>query len=226
MNWLYSTLLGYIFGSIPTAWIICKVFYGINILECGSKNMGSTNVYRTVGSRGFAATLGIDVLKGMVPVLMAGNLWQTHPHLVFAAATGAMLGHSFSFWVKFKGGKGVATGLGVFIALSGNQALYALGTFLLALLLTRMVSVSSIVAATALPFYLWQGEVLGEYNPYITGFSIIIALFVIIKHKTNIQRLIKGTESKLPFFAPKDSSIESEKAKKADKDQINMEGNK
>lgn len=218
--------MGYIFGSIPTAWIICKVFYGINILEQGSKNMGSTNVYRTVGSKAFAATLGIDVLKGMLPVLVAGNIWRSYPQMVFAAAAGAMLGHTFSFWVKFKGGKGVATGLGVFIALSGNQALYALGTFLLVLLITRMVSVSSIVAATALPFYLWHGKVLGEYNLYITTFSAVIALFVIIKHKTNIQRLIKGTESKLPFFTKKDSSQESEKLPKVYSKTGNMEGNK
>ena len=203
MDWLYASLIGYFFGSIPTAWLLCKIFYGINIFEHGSKNMGSTNVYRTVGGKAFAANLAIDVLKGMVPVLLSAKLWPTHPEVVFAAAACAMIGHTLSFWVKFKGGKGVATGLGVFIALSGYHAIYALAVFLVVLLITRMVSVSSMTAAAALPFFLWYGNVLGDYTIYITVFAALIALFVIIKHKTNIQRIIKGTESKLPLFAPK-----------------------
>ena len=203
MDWLYASLIGYFFGSIPTAWLICKIFYKINIFEHGSKNMGSTNVYRTVGSKAFAATLAIDVLKGMVPVLLSAKLWPTHPQVIFAAAAFAMIGHTLSFWVKFKGGKGVATGLGVFIALSGYHAIYALGVFMVVLLITRMVSVSSMVAAVSLPFFLWYGNVLGDYTIYITVFASLIALFVVYKHKTNIQRIIKGTESKLPLFAPK-----------------------
>jgi glycerol-3-phosphate acyltransferase PlsY len=203
MDWLYASLIGYFFGSIPTAWLLCRIFYGINIFEHGSKNMGSTNVYRTVGGKAFAANLAIDVLKGMVPVLISAKLWPTHPEVVFAAAACAMIGHTLSFWVKFKGGKGVATGLGVFIALSGYHAIYALAVFLVVLLITRMVSVSSMTAATALPFFLWYGNVLGDYTIYITVFAAVIALFVIYKHKSNILRIIKGTESKLPLFAPK-----------------------
>ena len=203
MDWLYASLIGYFFGSIPTAWLLCRIFYGINIFEHGSKNMGSTNVYRTVGGKAFAANLAIDVLKGMVPVLISAKLWPTHPEVVFAAAACAMIGHTLSFWVKFKGGKGVATGLGVFIALSGYHAIYALAVFLVVLLITRMVSVSSMTAATALPFFLWYGNVLGDYTIYITVFAALIALFVIYKHKSNILRIIKGTESKLPLFAPK-----------------------
>ena len=211
MDWLYASLIGYFFGSIPTAWLICKIFYKINIFEHGSKNMGSTNVYRTVGSKAFAATLAIDVLKGMVPVLLSAKLWPTHPHVIFAAAAFAMIGHTLSFWVKFKGGKGVATGLGVFIALSGYHAIYALGVFMVVLLITRMVSVSSMIAAVSLPFFLWYGNVLGDYTIYITAFAALVALFVVIKHKTNIQRIIKGTESKLPLFAPKKSQENGEK---------------
>ena len=203
MDWLYASLVGYFFGSIPTAWLLCKIFYGINIFEHGSKNMGSTNVYRTVGGKAFAANLAIDVLKGMVPVLISAKLWPQHPQVIFAAAACAMIGHTLSFWVKFKGGKGVATGLGVFIALSGYHALYALAVFLIVLLITRMVSVSSMTAAAALPFFLWYGNVLGEYTIYITIFAAIIAIFVIFKHKTNIHRIINGTESKLPFFSKK-----------------------
>ena len=200
MDWLYASLLGYICGSIPTAWLICKIFYGINIFEHGSKNMGSTNVYRTVGGKAFAANLAIDVLKGMVPVLVAGKLWPTHPQVCFAAAIFAMIGHTLSFWVKFRGGKGIATGLGVFIALIGNSALLALAIFMVVLFACRMVSVSSMTAAVSLPFFIWYNHELGDYNQYILGFSIFVAIFVIYKHKSNIQRLVKGEEAKLPFF--------------------------
>lgn len=210
MDWLYASLIGYIFGSIPTAWLICKIFYGINIFEHGSKNMGSTNVYRTVGGKAFAANLAIDVLKGMVPVLLSAKLWPTHPQVVFAAAAMAMFGHTFSFWVKFRGGKGVATGLGVFIALAGYWALGALATFLIVLVITRMVSVSSMLAAASLPFLMWYGNVLGSYTIYITVFSTIVAIFVIYKHKSNIQRIINGTESKLPWLSQKKEKASQE----------------
>lgn len=210
MDWLYASLIGYICGSIPTAWLICKIFYGINIFEHGSKNMGSTNVYRTVGGKAFAANLAIDVLKGMVPVLLSAKLWPTHPQVVFAAAAMAMFGHTFSFWVKFRGGKGVATGLGVFIALAGYWALGALATFLIVLVITRMVSVSSMLAAASLPFLMWYGNVLGSYTIYITVFSTIVAIFVIYKHKSNIQRIINGTESKLPWLSQKKEKASQE----------------
>lgn len=210
MDWLYASLIGYICGSIPTAWLICKIFYGINIFEHGSKNMGSTNVYRTVGGKAFAANLAIDVLKGMVPVLLSAKLWPTHPQVVFAAAAMAMFGHTFSFWVKFRGGKGVATGLGVFIALAGYWALGALATFLIVLVITRMVSVSSMLAAASLPFLMWYGNVLGSYTIYITVFSAIVAIFVIYKHKSNIQRIINGTESKLPWLSQKKEKASQE----------------
>lgn len=210
MDWLYASLIGYICGSIPTAWLICKIFYGINIFEHGSKNMGSTNVYRTVGGKAFAANLAIDVLKGMVPILLSAKLWPTHPQVVFAAAAMAMFGHTFSFWVKFRGGKGVATGLGVFIALAGYWALGALATFLIVLVITRMVSVSSMLAAASLPFLMWYGNVLGSYTIYITVFSTIVAIFVIYKHKSNIQRIINGTESKLPWLSQKKEKASQE----------------
>ena len=209
MDWLYASLIGYFCGSIPTAWLICKIFYGINIFEHGSKNMGSTNVYRTVGGKAFAANLAIDVLKGMIPVLLSAKLWPTHPQVVFAAAAMAMFGHTFSFWVKFRGGKGVATGLGVFIALAGYWALGALAMFIIVLVITRMVSVSSMLAAASLPFLMWYGNVLGSYTIYITVFSAIVAVFVIYKHKSNIQRIINGTESRLPWFSAKKETQES-----------------
>lgn len=203
MNYLYAVLIGYFCGSIPTAWLIAKIFYKINIFEHGSKNMGSTNVYRVLGTKPFAATLAIDVLKGMLAVILSTKLFFEAMHLpdapnyVFISAIMALVGHTLSFWVKFKGGKGVATGLGVFIALSSNAAFSALGVFIIILFAGRMVSLSSICAAASLPFFVWQFKETGIYTTVLTVFTTIIALFVIFKHKSNISRIINGTESKL-----------------------------
>ena len=203
MNYVYAILIGYFCGSIPTAWLIAKIFYKINIFEHGSKNMGSTNVYRVLGAKPFAATLAIDVLKGMTAVIISTKVFYETMHLpdaptfVFISTIMALVGHTLSFWVKFKGGKGVATGLGVFIALSSHAAFSALGVFLVILFVGRMVSLSSICAAASLPFFVWYFKETGIYTPIFTIFTTIIALFVIYKHKSNISRIIKGTESKL-----------------------------
>lgn len=218
MNFLYAALLGYLCGSLPTAYVVARLFYGINIFEHGSKNMGATNVYRVLGTWPFAVTLAVDVLKGMVAVLASAHFWPGAPALYFTAAAAAMAGHTLSFWVRFKGGKGVATGLGVFMALAGHAALASLGVFMATLLVSRMVSLSSILAAALLPVFIYRFQELGPiYNPYLTGFAAFIALFVIIKHKTNVQRILKGEESRLPWritaASAKAASENSEEAK-------------
>jgi len=217
MNFAYAALLGYFCGSFPTAYIVARLFYRINIFEHGSKNMGATNVYRVLGTWPFAVTLAVDVLKGMVAVLASAHFWPGAPALYFTAAAAAMAGHTLSFWVKFKGGKGVATGLGVFMALAGHAALASLGVFMVTLLISRMVSLSSILAAALLPVFIYRFQELGPYNLYLTGFATFIALFVIVKHKTNVQRILKGEESRLPWRvtdkAAKAATENSEEAK-------------
>jgi glycerol-3-phosphate acyltransferase PlsY len=198
MNILYSILIGYACGSIPTAHMVAKFIYKTNIFETGSKSMGATNVYRTLGLLPFAITLCVDVLKGMAAVLIVAHLFN-EPTLVFLSSFFALLGHSFSFWVKFKGGKGVATGLGVFMALAINAALSSLIIFIVALFISRMVSLSSILGAVSLPFFIYHYKELGVYNNYLTIFTIIIALFVVYKHKANVKRIFTGTETKLSF---------------------------
>lgn len=200
MHYLYAALTGYLCGAIPTAYWLGLLVYRINIFEHGSRNMGATNVYRVLGTAPFGITLAIDVLKGMAAVLLSAKMWPEHPPAVFAAAAGALCGHTLSFWVKFKGGKGVATGLGVFIALAGKSALLSLAVFMITLLLSRMVSLSSILAAALLPVFVFLFKEPGpDYNLYLTAFAAIVAFFVIFKHKTNIQRILKGEESKLSW---------------------------
>jgi len=198
MAYIYAILTGYLCGSIPTAYWLGLSFYRLNIFEHGSRNMGATNVYRVLGRTPFAITLGIDVLKGMTAVLITARLFSDTPEAVFVAAAAALCGHTLSFWVKFKGGKGVATGLGVFMALAIKSSLATLGVFLLVLIASGMVSLGSIIAAASLPFFIFYFQELGiVYTPYLTAFAGLVAAFVVFKHKTNIQRILKGQESKI-----------------------------
>ncbi|PKL46112.1 MAG: acyl-phosphate glycerol 3-phosphate acyltransferase [Candidatus Riflebacteria bacterium HGW-Riflebacteria-2] len=198
MDYFYAVLIGYLCGSIPTAYWIGRLVYRLNIFEHGSKNMGATNVFRVLGKKPGIVTLLIDIFKGVLPVVIVRNTMPDRPTLAFAAAAAAMMGHTLSFWVRFKGGKGVATGLGVFLALATRASLCSLLTFLATLTVSGMVSLGSILAAAALPFFIyWFGELGPVYNSYITAFSAAVAMFVIYRHKTNIQRIIKGEEAKI-----------------------------
>jgi glycerol-3-phosphate acyltransferase PlsY len=198
MPYFYAALTGYLCGSLPTAYWLGLTIYRLNIFEHGSKNMGATNVYRVLGKIPFAATLIIDILKGMAAVFIVAGLFPETPETVFAAAAGAMCGHTLSFWVRFRGGKGVATGLGVFLALATKSSIACLLVFLVVLITSGMVSLGSIIAAAALPFFILYFNELGPvYNPYITAFSALVAVFVIYKHRANIQRIIRGEELKI-----------------------------
>lgn len=198
MNYLYAVLIGYLFGSIPTAYWLGRLVYRLDIFEHGSKNMGATNVFRVLGKKPGIITLIIDIAKGATPVLLIRSLMPELPVAAFAAAAAAMLGHTLSFWVRFKGGKGVATGLGVFLALAIKASLASLLVFLVTFIISGMVSLGSILAATTLPFFVYRFAELGPaYNLYFTGFSAIVALFVIYRHKANIQRIVKGEENRI-----------------------------
>ena len=213
MPYTAAALIGYLCGSIPTAYWLCLIVFRLNIFEHGSRNMGATNVFRVLGTIPFAFTLAIDVLKGMAAVLICASIWPDLPAVVFIAAGAALCGHTLSFWVKFRGGKGVATGLGVFIALAGKSALASLAVFMITLVISRMVSLSSILAAALLPVFINRfGELGPVYNPYLTGFAAIIAVFVIYKHKANIQRIARGEEAKLAWRHKNSDTTESQPA--------------
>ncbi len=184
-------VLAYLIGSIPTGLLLAKAFGGVDIREAGSGNIGATNVYRTLGRKVGLLTLVGDCLKGVVPVVAAECL---HLPDLWIAAVGlaAFLGHVYTVFLGFKGGKGVATALGVFLAASPISVSAALVIFALVLYKWRFVSLASIAAAAFMPLLV----TLIAKKPEMVAMSIVIAIMVIYKHKENIKRLRAGTENK------------------------------
>ena len=193
-------VIAYILGSIPNALWIGKVFRGIDIREHGSKNTGSTNAVRVLGAKLGILTLILDISKGAIPValsfFMKADLLENMTGISsldpIMVGIFAIIGHSFSLFMKFKGGKAVATTVGVFTVLVPKALLLAAVVFFVIFAVTRYVSVSSITAAISLPIFIFF---LYWDVPY-TIFGGIIAILIIVKHKSNIQRLLNGTESK------------------------------
>ncbi|MDD2856797.1 MAG: glycerol-3-phosphate 1-O-acyltransferase PlsY [Desulfuromonadaceae bacterium] len=187
---VFLILAAYMIGSFPTGLILGKL-YGIDVRKAGSGNVGATNLYRTVGRKIGIITLIVDCLKGLVPVLVVISLGQS---IEFAAFVGfsAFCGHVFSIFLKFRGGKGVATALGVFLALAPMAVTLAIALFALIKFRWRYVSLGSILAAASMPF----GVFFMGGNKSVNIVTLIIALIVILRHNENIRRLISGTENK------------------------------
>lgn len=180
----------YLLGSIPTGLLLGKL-YGIDVRKEGSGNIGATNLYRTVGRKVGIMTLIGDCLKGLLPVVLAWKLGLLEPMQAWIGLA-AFCGHVFSIFLLFKGGKGVATALGVFLALAPLAILGALAVFILLVAIWRYISLGSIAAAAVMPLIIW-------FMPHTQQLLIattLIAAIVIIKHHTNISRLVAGTESK------------------------------
>ena len=180
----------YLLGSIPTGLLLGKA-YGIDVRKEGSGNIGATNLYRTVGRKVGVITLVGDCFKGLVPV-MAARAWGLGAEQVAWVGLAAFCGHVFSVFLRFKGGKGVATALGVFLALSPLAVAIAVGVFAVLVLKWRYVSLGSICAAAVMPLAV---SLLGG-NRVLLLVTALIALSVIVKHHENIKRLVAGTESK------------------------------
>lgn len=202
-------IIAYLLGSFPTGYLLGKTLQGIDIREHGSKSTGATNVLRVLGKGPGLATLGVDITKGAVAVALVrwayANPTFTHqapeatdlslwlPLFVILAGLVAILGHSKSLWLNFTGGKSVATGLGVLLVMSWTVGLAALGVFALVLSVSRIVSLSSICAAIALPILM-----VVAHQPWVyILFSITASIYVVWRHWTNIQRLWSGTEPRL-----------------------------
>ncbi|MEM7044879.1 MAG: glycerol-3-phosphate 1-O-acyltransferase PlsY [Pseudomonadota bacterium] len=184
--------ISYLIGSIPFGLILTRMFGAGDLRNIGSGNIGATNVLRT-GRKSLAlATLLLDAAKGALPVWLAGTFFG--PDMAVVAGLGAILGHCFPVWLKFNGGKGVATAAGVVLTLTPLAGLIAFALFLVVVTLTRYVSLSSILAAvSAAPI----AYLLGRVQP--AELYLLIALIIIIKHHENIRRLIAGEESKVSF---------------------------
>ena len=190
MKEIFLILGAYLLGSVPTGLLLAKAL-GVNIRESGSGNIGATNVYRTIGRKLGIITLIGDCLKGLIPVLLAK--WLGLPD-VWIAAVGlaALLGHVYTVFLGFKGGKGVATALGVFLGTSPLSVLAALVIFAAVLYTWRYVSLASIVAAALIPGIVW----LTDGKQELVVMALAIAAVVIFRHQENIARLRTGSESK------------------------------
>jgi glycerol-3-phosphate acyltransferase PlsY len=192
----------YLLGSIPTGYLLVRLFRHQDIRAVGSGNIGATNVMRT-GSKGLgAATFLLDMLKGCAAVglgaLMGSFLLPAEPlrSMEAVAALCAVLGHMFPVWLRFRGGKGVATGFGVFLVAAPWAALAAITVFALVLLLSRYVSLASIIGAASFPAFAWF-LVHGNKPAFYVAVQAAVALLIVVKHHQNIRRLLTGTESRL-----------------------------
>ena len=195
-------IAAYLLGSIPTGFLVAKA-KGIDIRTVGSKNMGATNVFRTLGKGPGIFVLLVDALKGYVAVAWVADAllrllgWEnSNPqttHLI--AGIAAVLGHNYTCWLWFKGGKGIATTAGVYFALAPLSVSIALGVWIILFAVTRYVSLASIAAAVALAVAVW----LTQTNLWLGGVTTALCAMAVIKHKANIQRLIAGTENRIQF---------------------------
>lgn len=181
-------VFAYLLGSIPSGFILGK-FAGVDVRQVGSGNVGATNVAREVGKWQGALTLLADALKGVVPVAI-GLAMRLAPEAVAAIAGAAFLGHLYPIFLKFRGGKGVATGLGALLVIAPLATLVLVAVFAVVVFLTRLVSLSSMIAAALAPFALWM--VLQP--PAIVSLGAFLAAMILWRHRGNIQRLIAGTE--------------------------------
>jgi acyl phosphate:glycerol-3-phosphate acyltransferase len=193
-----AAVAGYVLGSLPFGYLVARS-KGVDIFEVGSKSSGATNVRRVLGSGPGNAVLALDILKGAVaagwPLLVAWGAIRAFdvPSVLGYVGLGfALLGHSYSCFTKFKGGKGVATGAGGLVVLMPNVALVSVGVWVVVFLAARYVSLASIVAALSLPLLAWAFK----RDSLALGVAAAVALFVIVRHRANVVRLMNGTEKR------------------------------
>jgi glycerol-3-phosphate acyltransferase PlsY len=199
---LLIVVVAYLLGSIPSGYLLVRIFRHQDIRSVGSGNIGATNVLRSGGKILGAATFVVDLLKGSSAVwlgaLLAALLLPHTPvrDLEALAALSAVLGHMFPVWLGFRGGKGVATGFGVFLVCAPWAAVAAFTVFAVVLVLSRYVSLASILGAASFPVFAWF-LVSGDRPPFFIAVQVAVALLIIAKHHQNIRRLLAGTESRL-----------------------------
>jgi len=199
---ILGLMFSYLFGSIPTAYIFAKSYKGIDIRQHGSGNVGATNVFRVLGKGPGSLVLALDIVKGIIPVVLFSQLlglteiWQ-----LILIALAAVAGHNWTVFLRFKGGKGIATSLGVLIGLTIKIAVlrpvlfWTLLVFLASFLATGFVSLSSILASIFLPVFM----VLTAQPFELVFLGVIFCLSVVIRHRPNIKRLLQGQEPRVSF---------------------------
>ena len=184
-------LAAYLIGAFPSSYVVARAVRGIDLRQHGSGNLGATNAYRVLGWKAATPVFVLDILKGWFPTFFF-PWWDGSPEWrwVLGYGAAAIVGHVFSIYVRFKGGKGVATGAGVFLALAPAAVLIALVVWGTLLYLTGTVSIASIAAAAVLPVAVWLLRA-----PYIVvGLAVALSAFVIYAHRSNIRRLLRGEE--------------------------------
>lgn len=199
--WIFSGIvISYLIGSMPTALWVGKAFFGLDIREHGSGNSGATNTFRVLGKNAGIAVLLIDVIKGLTAASLVRYLYFVDPgtvryvNLQLLFGLSSVVGHIFPIYANFKGGKGIATLLGMVIGIHYLSALVCLGLFVVILFSTRYVSLSSILAAVAFPLIavvIYKNE-----EPFFVAFGIAAAIMVVLTHQKNIVRLVAGNENK------------------------------
>lgn len=199
-------IAAYLIGSIPTAVWWGKRYYGIDVREFGSGNAGATNTFRVLGKKAGIPVLAIDILKGTLAVLLvhlSSYVYDSNQYVTLELGLGiaALVGHVFPIFAGFRGGKGVATILGIVICITPLTSLMVLAVFLIVLLATRYVSLSSMTAGLSFPFFL--NIILKNQNQTLLIFSLFVAALLLVTHKKNISRLLKRQETKVNLFAKK-----------------------
>jgi acyl phosphate:glycerol-3-phosphate acyltransferase len=203
MTELIFVIVAYLLGSIPTALWVGRVFYSLDVREHGSKNAGATNTFRVLGKKPGIIVLLVDVLKGVAAVLLPAFLYHAadesmRTNLELLCAICAVLGHVFPLFAGFRGGKGVATSLGVIIGVHPPAAAICLGIFLVVFVTFNYVSFGAISAAIAFPILV--NVVFGNQQFWLLLFSVCLSLAVVLTHHKNIKRLVAGNESKMNLF--------------------------
>ena len=193
---LLILFLGYLFGSFPSGYLAGKIVKGIDIRSLGSGSTGATNVLRHIGKRAAITVFLLDVFKGVLSILLAKYLllndsWQV------ATGLSTLIGHIWPVWLNWKGGKAVATGLGIFLGLSWQVGLATLGVFIIMITLFRIVSLASVSAALALPLVMFLSFSNSNISLPFLIISLLAMILVIWRHRENIVRLIKGKEPKI-----------------------------
>ena len=208
MTEIILIILAYLIGSIPTAIWVSRKFFNIDIRDYGSGNAGATNTFRVLGPKWGSFVMMVDVFKGVVAtslyILLPYYLTDEWDRTNFMIGLGlaSVIGHIFPIWANFKGGKGVATLLGMAVAIQPVVAICCIGVFLMVLYLTRFVSLSSILAGVS--FMVFILFIFNEKETLYRIFAVLVALMVVLTHQKNIGRILKGTESKVPIFKSRD----------------------
>ena len=201
---IFLLLLAYLTGAIPSAVWVGKIFFNIDVREYGSGNAGATNTFRVLGKGAGIPVLFMDILKGWISVkyvFLIENFSLLNPELFFenqlAFGIAAVIGHLFPVYTGFRGGKGIATMLGLLIGLAPYAALFSLGVFIFVLFVSKYVSLSSMIASIAFPFFVML--VLNSTNTSLNLFAIFVPILSLITHQKNIERLIRREETKVRF---------------------------